>query len=915
MKSKKSKESLQYTQEDELSKLRRAIEDQRLKAERVDISGKGQSGGGYSPFSNHGSNSTGQNHHNTTGSPETESVYPVFVPPEQHDHWSSAASTVSGLSAESTLTRNNVDNISPDSSINKRVSSGSLSSVSSHISGSSSSTGSSGPEVEAAMKQSKKKRWVRLPLKSFSKTSKSQSSSQPDLLDSEDSGCPLSPTLSRRNLHTTGSVGSSSESEAIQELLQVVQEKERKLTDIRLEALTSQHQIHQLKEQITQMQNEMQLLRLENERLQATVESNCQTEERTNTPLHATSKTLSRTTSSGLMKLSHSRTDSRGSNRSLSCNQSPVTSPMHHSKYPSTHPTAFETSFPPIDCRNLQNTLSPDSESEGFQVRFLVTSSSTMLPGKRSIVIGSLPVPRRATWEELDRVSQTILTEYCRVLDGESRLGLSTASIESYQVGDLKREIGGKTPDLLPCAYIVGDVDTVEIKLKDASQGCSDQMAFDLLISRDTLDCYISLLLQHGRIILEGPAGTGKTSFAMSLSEYLVARLRAEGGNTMVSVIDVMQDGEEKIQRYISDLTAASRNGESPSVPAVLVVENLHLLSSVSDALNQLVTLCGSHGRSPYIIGTMLPLFNERSETHRDFRLISCSCDSPHVQRYLTRALRRSLVDHILTSSNTCARENSKLSSIVLWIPLCWQHINRFLELQNAQYAYIGPKMFLKTPMNVASSCNWFVGLWNRSIVPHLTTAIRSVPLPHGNAWEDPSKWVINSFPWDSCETAVNPAKTLCKVEPPNPQDLPRYPSVHENLANENIEDLPLPPPPVPVRSPTNSFRTPCATSSPIKTASRSSNGCMNSYTRSNSNDNIWQRQTGSNTLTRSPAHTSSNTHRHFHTVGSKPQKYSRAGSTGLSEGEDPLKSMLAQLKQSALSTSKDDFNTTPNNF
>lgn len=51
-------------------------------------------------------------------------------------------------------------------------------------------------------------------------------------------------------------------------------------------------------------------------------------------------------------------------------------------------------------------------------------------------------------------------------MDGDTRLGLSSDSIDHYDVGELKREIGGKVPALLPCAYIVGDVDTVEIKLK-----------------------------------------------------------------------------------------------------------------------------------------------------------------------------------------------------------------------------------------------------------------------------------------------------------------------------------------------------------------------------------------------------------------------------------------------------------------
>ena len=38
------------------------------------------------------------------------------------------------------------------------------------------------------------------------------------------------------------------------DVIQVLQEKDRKLTDAKLEALTTQHQLHQLQDQIAQMQ-------------------------------------------------------------------------------------------------------------------------------------------------------------------------------------------------------------------------------------------------------------------------------------------------------------------------------------------------------------------------------------------------------------------------------------------------------------------------------------------------------------------------------------------------------------------------------------------------------------------------------------------------------------------------------------
>jgi len=38
------------------------------------------------------------------------------------------------------------------------------------------------------------------------------------------------------------------------DVMEIIQEKDRKLTDAKLEALTTQHQLHQLHDQIAQMQ-------------------------------------------------------------------------------------------------------------------------------------------------------------------------------------------------------------------------------------------------------------------------------------------------------------------------------------------------------------------------------------------------------------------------------------------------------------------------------------------------------------------------------------------------------------------------------------------------------------------------------------------------------------------------------------
>ena len=49
---------------------------------------------------------------------------------------------------------------------------------------------------------------------------------------------------------------------------------------------------------------------------------------------------------------------------------------------------------------------------------------------------------------------------------------------------------------------------------KDGSTGDCDSLAFELLIDRDTVEGYVNLVVDHGRVMLSGPAGTGKSTLA-----------------------------------------------------------------------------------------------------------------------------------------------------------------------------------------------------------------------------------------------------------------------------------------------------------------------------------------------------------------------------------------------------------------
>lgn len=51
-----------------------------------------------------------------------------------------------------------------------------------------------------------------------------------------------------------------------------------------------------------------------------------------------------------------------------------------------------------------------------------------------------------------------------------------------------------------------------------------DSFVFDTLIPKPISQRYFNLLMEHHRIILSGPSGTGKTYLANKLAEYLITK-------------------------------------------------------------------------------------------------------------------------------------------------------------------------------------------------------------------------------------------------------------------------------------------------------------------------------------------------------------------------------------------------------
>ncbi|XP_018395473.1 PREDICTED: protein sickie [Cyphomyrmex costatus] len=647
----------------------------------------------------------------------------------------------------------------------------------------------------ASSSHHKKKGWLRSSFsKAFSRSRKNRHGSVSDAEDCKESpggdlSAPNSPRLPTASKHESsraqtvrsngqkspdhenplsGSKSSSAlykkEDEDVDELKKQLREKDLVLTDIRLEALSSAHQLESLKDTVIKMRYEMLNLKQNNERLQRLVTSKSLTSSQSSLPSDPDRRFSMTEVASSVAALSN------GDVSSTADQLEDLNVPVEHSVVPSSATTTEPVLEQDTDGKRINVAVYLGSE-RNFNYNLITGSCADGTIGEPPhCIIANVCISNKTSWDALDSMVRRCFKEYVFRVDPVTNLGLGIECVAAYHLGEASRcTTDSQHPELLPCGYLVGHVKTIYLVLSGYSW-----LAVDTLIPRSIVQRLISLLTEHRRVILCGPSGTGKSYLAGKLAHALVDADNDTKDAAAVATFNVDHKSSKELRQYLAHIAERCDSNAADELPRVIILENLQHAASLGELFSGL--LGTRHSSCPAIIGTMsqTTCSTTNLQLHHNFRWVLCANHMEPVKGFLGRYLRRKLLEHELRE---CAgTRNAEMAAVVEWLPRVWLHLNKFLETHSSSDVTIGPRLFLSCPMEVAGSQVWFTDLWNYSVIPYLVEAVREGLTLYGRrvsgngngelTWEDPAQFITSSYPWLSTHAVHGGSDALLRLRP-----------------------------------------------------------------------------------------------------------------------------------------------------